>query len=61
MSVRLWYQVICASPSCTIASSDQAWANARMYLRFLGENPSMPGNSQQVGWHSRRISSRLAG
>src|SRR5579863_8663606 len=35
----LWYQVICASTACTIGSSGDASAKARMYFRLRGESP----------------------
>ena len=38
---RLWYHVICASTACTIDSSGQPSANARMYFSFRGESPFM--------------------
>lgn len=43
-SAMWWYQGNCARP-CTIASSGHASANDRMYLRFGGENPVVPGNA----------------
>src|SRR6266567_4060540 len=39
---RWWYHGNCASGACTIASFDQAAANARMYLRLRGEYPVAP-------------------
>ena len=44
--VEASYQVICASTACTIASSCQASANARMYFRLRGENPFMSGKAR---------------
>ena len=46
----LWPQGNCAATCCTIGSSGQASANARMYFRFRGEKSRHFGErAAQVG------------
>jgi len=50
-----WYQVICASRSCTIVLSRYTSANFLIYFRFRTENPFISGNSGLRSWERRSI------
>jgi hypothetical protein len=46
-SVMLWYQVICASASRTIAGSRHAAAKARMYFSYVAaDSPARPSGNR---------------